>query len=57
MLSIFILLYVLMGVTQTAWGPLIGALFYIFVNAYARSVGEAPADSWLLGWLLDWLLD
>ena len=28
LLSIFILLYVLMGGTQTAWGPLIGAAFF-----------------------------
>ena len=35
------------------WGPVIGGLFYVFVNDFARSVGEDPDGSILLGWLVD----
>jgi branched-chain amino acid transport system permease protein len=49
LLSIFILLYVLMGGTQTAWGPLIGAVFFVVVPELLRHVAE------LLGW--HWLAE
>ena len=49
LLSIFILLYVLMGGTQTAWGPLIGAVFFVVVPELLRHIAE------LLGW--HWLAD
>lgn len=39
--SIFVLLYVLIGGTQTPWGPLIGALFFTFVPECLRAFGEA----------------
>ena len=39
--SIFVLLYVLLGGTQTAWGPLLGAIFFTLVPELLRSVGEA----------------
>ena len=26
------------------WGPFVGAVFYVFVNDFARSVGERPKD-------------
>ena len=39
--SIFVLLYVLIGGTQTPWGPLIGALFFTFVPELLRAVGDA----------------
>ncbi|MFP6710137.1 MAG: branched-chain amino acid ABC transporter permease [Rhodospirillales bacterium] len=39
--SIFVLLYVLIGGTQTPWGPLIGALFFTFVPEMLRTFGEA----------------
>ena len=51
--SVTLLVALIVGGAAQNWGPLIGALFYIFVNDYARSVGEAPADSCLLGWLID----
>ncbi|MEO1058785.1 MAG: branched-chain amino acid ABC transporter permease, partial [Actinomycetota bacterium] len=51
--SVTLLVALIVGGAAQNWGPLVGALFYIFVNDYARSVGEAPADSWLLGWLID----
>lgn len=38
-LSIFVLLYVLIGGTQTAWGPLIGASFFTLVPEALR-IGE-----------------
>lgn len=40
LLSIFILLYVLIGGTQTAWGPLFGALFFTFVPEAVRWLGR-----------------
>ena len=39
LLSIFVLLYVLIGGTQTAWGPLIGAAFFTLVPEALR-IGE-----------------
>jgi branched-chain amino acid transport system permease protein len=43
MFSIFVLLYVLMGGTQTAWGPVAGALFFTLVPEALRSAsGLAP---------------
>lgn len=38
-LSIFVLLYVLIGGTQTAWGPLIGAAFFTIIPEALR-IGE-----------------
>ncbi|HAD27174.1 MAG TPA: branched-chain amino acid ABC transporter permease, partial [Rhodobacteraceae bacterium] len=38
-LSIFVLLYVLIGGTQTAWGPLIGATFFTLIPEALR-MGE-----------------
>ncbi len=38
-LSIFVLLYVLIGGTQTAWGPLIGAAFFTLIPEALR-IGE-----------------
>ena len=38
-LSIFVLLYVLIGGTQTAWGPLAGAAFFTLVPEALR-IGE-----------------
>ena len=40
MFSIFVLLYVLMGGTQTAWGPIAGALFFTLVPELLRRVSE-----------------
>jgi hypothetical protein len=28
-------------------------MFYVFVNDFARTVGEEPSESLLLGWLVD----
>ena len=48
--SIFVLLYVLMGGTQTAWGPIAGALFFTLVPEGLRRVAElAPALRFLEG--------
>jgi branched-chain amino acid transport system permease protein len=40
MFSIFVLLYVLMGGTQTAWGPIAGALFFTLVPEGLRRAAE-----------------
>jgi branched-chain amino acid transport system permease protein len=48
MFSIFVLLYVLMGGTQTAWGPVAGALFFTLVPEGLRRASElAPALKFL----------
>lgn len=48
MFSIFVLLYVLMGGTQTAWGPIAGALFFTLVPEGLRRASEiAPALEFL----------
>jgi branched-chain amino acid transport system permease protein len=39
--SIYVLLYVLIGGTQTPWGPLIGAMFFTAVPELLRVFGEA----------------
>jgi branched-chain amino acid transport system permease protein len=38
--SIYVLLYVLMGGTQTVWGPLFGALFFTLVPEALRKLSE-----------------
>jgi branched-chain amino acid transport system permease protein len=40
LLSIFVLLFVLIGGTQTAWGPLIGATFFTLVPEFLRLGGS-----------------
>jgi len=47
LLSIYILLYVLMGGTQTAWGPLLGAAFFVIVPEALRQIAEMAGLSWL----------
>ena len=47
LLSIYILLYVLMGGTQTAWGPLIGAAFFTIVPEALRQAAEALGLIWI----------
>ena len=39
----FLVAMVVGGAAQN-WGPLVGAVFYVFVNEFARSVGERPKD-------------
>jgi branched-chain amino acid transport system permease protein len=38
--SIYVLLYVLMGGTQTVWGPLFGAIFFTLVPEGLRKLSE-----------------
>lgn len=46
--SIYVLLYVLLGGTQTAWGPVAGALFFTAVPELLRRVSELdPAVKFL----------
>jgi branched-chain amino acid transport system permease protein len=47
LLSIYILLYVLMGGTQTAWGPIIGAAFFTIVPEWLREIAESLGLTWL----------
>ncbi len=47
LLSIYILLYVLLGGTQTAWGPAVGAFFFTFVPEAIRYLGRMTGEVWL----------
>jgi len=47
LLSIYILLYVLLGGTQTAWGPLVGALFFTAVPELIRQFGKLVEVKWI----------
>jgi hypothetical protein len=43
----------MVGGAAQNWGPFVGAMFYVFVNNFARSVGEDPSNSIFLGWFVD----
>jgi branched-chain amino acid transport system permease protein len=47
LLSIYILLYVLLGGTQTAWGPIIGAAFFTVVPEAIRQAAIEMGWKWL----------
>ncbi|MCZ6445989.1 MAG: branched-chain amino acid ABC transporter permease [Alphaproteobacteria bacterium] len=47
LLSIYILLYALLGGTQTALGPLVGALFFIAVPEMIRQIGKFVEMEWI----------
>ncbi len=47
LLSIYILLYVLLGGTQTAWGPLVGAAFFTVVPELIRQAAIELGSEWL----------
>lgn len=47
LLSIYVLLYVLLGGTQTALGPFVGALFFTFVPELLRAFGSAVGQRWI----------
>ncbi len=47
LLSIYILLYVLLGGTQTAWGPLVGAVFFTVIPEIFRQVAIEMGSDWL----------
>ena len=42
--AVTFLVAMVVGGAAQVWGPLVGAVFYVFVNERARSVGEAPGD-------------
>ncbi len=47
LLSIYILLYVLLGGTQTAWGPLVGAAFFTVAPEALRQIARASGHEWI----------
>ena len=51
--SVTLLVALVVGGAAQNWGPFVGAMFYVFVNDYARSVGEDPSNSLFLGWFVD----
>jgi branched-chain amino acid transport system permease protein len=51
--SVTLLVALVVGGAAQNWGPFVGAMFYVFVNDFARSVGEDPAGSILLKWFVD----
>jgi len=51
--AIILLVAMFLGGAAQAWGPIVGAMFYVFVEDWARGVGENTNDSLVLGWLVD----
>jgi branched-chain amino acid transport system permease protein len=51
--SVTLLVAMVVGGAAQNWGPFVGAMFYVFVNDFARSIGEEPSDSLFFGWLVD----
>ena len=47
LLSIYILLYVPLGGTQTAWGPLVGAIFFTVIPELFRQFAVELGSNWL----------
>ena len=48
--SIYLLLFVLLGGTQTVWGPLIGAAFFTIVpELFRNAIAQLPAIGHLFG--------
>ena len=43
--AVTFLVAMVVGGAAQVWGPLVGALFYTFVNQYARNVGSDPENS------------
>ncbi len=50
--SVTFLVAMVVGGAAQNWGPFVGAMFYVFVNDFARGVGEDPSGSILLGWFV-----
>jgi branched-chain amino acid transport system permease protein len=50
--SVTFLVAMVVGGAAQNWGPFVGAMFYVFVNDFARSVGEDPSNSIFLGWFI-----
>lgn len=48
MVSIYVLLYVLLGGTQTAWGPVVGAAFFTLMPEFLRAF-LPKLQAWVLG--------
>jgi branched-chain amino acid transport system permease protein len=51
--SVTLLVALVVGGAAQNWGPFVGAMFYVFVNDFARSVGEDPSGSILFRWFVD----
>jgi branched-chain amino acid transport system permease protein len=51
--SVTLLVAMVVGGAAQNWGPFVGAMFYVFVNDFARGVGEDPSNSIFLGWFVD----
>ena len=51
--SVTLLVALVVGGAAQNWGPFVGAMFYVFVNDFARSVGEDPSGSFLFKWIVD----
>jgi branched-chain amino acid transport system permease protein len=51
--SVTLLVALVVGGAAQNWGPFVGAMFYVFVNDFARSVGEDPSGSILFRWIVD----
>jgi branched-chain amino acid transport system permease protein len=47
--SVTLLVALVIGGAAQNWGPFVGAMFYVFVKDYARSIGEDPSNTVFLG--------
>jgi len=50
--AIILVVAMFVGGAAQVWGPLVGAMFYVFVDDFTRRLGENPDESVLLGWLV-----
>ena len=51
--SVTLIVALVVGGAAQQWGPFVGAMFYVFVDDYAREVGEAPDKNFFIGWMVD----
>ena len=51
--SITLVVALVVGGAAQQWGPFVGAMFYVFVDDYARGIGEAPDKNFFIGWLVE----
>jgi branched-chain amino acid transport system permease protein len=51
--SVTLLVALVVGGAAQNWGPFVGAMFYVFVNDFARGIGEDPSGNLILGTFVD----
>jgi branched-chain amino acid transport system permease protein len=53
--SILFLLVMVLGGAATLWGPIVGAIVYVFIETRTREAegGVGKVSDWLFGWIID----